>query len=130
MIHHNLSREKKPCKVGSIIKFRLVLLKTMVTTFDFYFRTTLSKMSVAADEFLKDIFSCFGVPKSIFRQSRVFKFSIFFLWRPPLGLKFNKSKHKFSQCLSAQWWHGCYAQCLKLIPLEKAWFMALMEKDL
>ena len=36
-------------------------------------------MSVVADEFLRDIFSWFGVPKFIFRQSRVINLQIFLL---------------------------------------------------
>ena len=66
--------EKKPCKVGSIMTFRLVLLKTMVTKLWCISTTTscdLSKMPSIVDKFLRNIFSCSGVRMGILWQSRV-----------------------------------------------------------
>ena len=59
------SREKKSCEWGRV--------NFSTTSWD------LSKMSVVIDEFLRDIFSCFGARKSILRQSWVTNFHIFLL---------------------------------------------------
>ena len=78
LVHHNLeaktgkkifpilaSREKKPCEWGRV--------NLSTTSWD------LSKMSVVVDDFLRDIFSCFGARKCILQQSWVTNFQIFLL---------------------------------------------------
>ena len=103
-----ISGEKKPCEAGSPKDH-------VKTTSVFDFRAILAshyKMSIVVDEFFRESFSCSGVRKFIFRQSRVKNVQIPPPPLPHLGAHHDglnlanlNAERKFSRFLSVQCWH-------------------------